>query len=74
MRKVLEDGIENGKSQFSIEIFVCKFKMFSKNFNVHWFIAQTRKNLPQGFVITFRIIKEFHPIIRPSLIFIKILI
>ena len=32
MTKVREDGIENGKSQFSIEIFICKFQNFLNKF------------------------------------------
>ena len=45
--------------------------MFSQNFNLHWFLAQTFKNLPLGFLISYRIIKEFHSSIKRILIFIN---
>ena len=48
------------KGQFSIEIFICKFQNFSTNFNFHWFLAQTGKNLSLGFLNSFRIIKDVH--------------
>ena len=32
---------------------------FSQKFQITWFITQTRKNLPLGFLISFRIINDF---------------
>ena len=50
-----------GKSLFSIKIFVCKFKNFLKKISISiGFLAQTRKDLSLGFLIAFRIIKDFH--------------
>ena len=61
MKKVQGDGMENGKEvHFRLRFSYLNFKIFSKLFNLHWFMAQTRKNWPLGFLITFRIIKEFH--------------
>ena len=36
------------------------FKIFSTNFNPHWSLAKTRKNLPLGFLTSSIIIKDFH--------------
>ena len=59
MRKVREDGIENGlKVNFPLR-FV-NYKIFSTNLNSYWFLAQTRKYLPICFLISFIIIKDFH--------------
>ena len=61
MTKVREDGIENGeKVNFPLRFLYVKFKIFSTNFKPHWFVAQTRKNLPLGFLNSFSIIKDFH--------------
>ena len=40
MTKVREDGIENGKSQFSIEIFICKFQNFLNKFQSRLVFSQ----------------------------------
>ena len=61
-----------GKNQFSIEIFLCKFKIFLRNSNLNWFLAQTRKGLELGFLISFIIMKDFQLTIMFTLIFIKI--
>ena len=48
------------KSQFSIEIFICKFQSFLNKFQSPLVLAQTRKELRLGFLNSFRIIKELH--------------
>ena len=48
------------------------FKIFSKISNLNWFFAQTRKILSLGFLISFRIIKNFQNSVKLPLIFIKI--
>ena len=50
---------KNGLNEFSIEILVCKFKNFSNILNLNWFLATTRKNLPLGFLISFRVTNDF---------------
>ena len=61
MTKVREDGIENWKkSIFPLRFLYVNFKIFSTNFNPQWFLAQTRKDLPLGFLNSFRIIKDLH--------------
>ena len=60
------------KNQFSIEIFACKFEIFSKMSNINWFFAQTRKHSSLDFLISFKIIKAFQNSIKIALIFIKI--
>ena len=54
MRKVLEDGTESG------ETVNFPFRFLYVNFNPHRTFAQMRKNLPLAFLISFRIIKDFH--------------
>ena len=59
--KVLEDVIENGfKKNFPLRFSYVNLKIFSKNFTLHWFLAQMRKYLQQGFLNTFSPIKAFH--------------
>ena len=61
MTEVREEWIENGsKVNFPLKFLYVNFKIFSTNFNSYWFLAQTRKNLPLGFLNSFRIIKDFH--------------
>ena len=61
MIKVREDEIENEyKVNFPLRFLYVIFKIFSTNFIPHLFVAQTRKNLPLGFLTSFRIIKDFH--------------
>ena len=69
----LERGENMGKNQFSIEIFVLNLKIVSIFSNLNWFFAQTRKGLPLGFLISFRIIIDFQKSIKHALIFIKII-
>ena len=52
MPEIQEDWIWV-KSQFSFEILECKFNNFLKNFNLHLFLAKTRKDMPLGFLISF---------------------
>ena len=47
------------------------FKNFSNISNLNWFFTQKRKDLPVGFLIRFRIIKDFQNFIKIALIFIK---
>ena len=48
--KIQEDGIEKGEEvNFPLRFLYVTFKIFSTNFNLRWFLAQTRKNLPLGF-------------------------
>ena len=71
--QVLEDGIEKGqKVNFPLRFEYVNFKIFSENFNLQWLLAQTRKNLALGFLIPFRIIKDFRQPIKYTLMFIKI--
>ena len=65
-------GEKMDKKSISIEIFVCKFESFSKNSNLNWFFAQTRKDLQLGFLISFRIINDFQRSTKPIFIIIKI--
>ena len=60
MTKALEDGRENGlKSNFAWKVLYVNFKVFSRNFNLLCFLAQTRKGLPRGVLGSIRIIKDF---------------
>ena len=61
MAEVREEWIENGsKVNFPLRFLYVNFKFFSTNFNSYWFLAQTRKNLPLGFLNSIRIINDFH--------------
>ena len=61
MTKVLKVGRENGqKVNFSLRLSYLTLKLCSTNFTLHWLLPKTRKNLPLGFLISFRIIKDFH--------------
>ena len=60
MRKLTEDWREKGKKfNFPLRFLYVTLKNFSKISNLNWFFAQTRKNLPLGFLISFRIIKDY---------------
>ena len=48
------------------------FKIFSKKFNFHWFLAQTRKDLPLDLIISFRIFKDFQKSIKFALFLLKL--
>ena len=48
------------KRHFPLRFLYVNFKRFSTNFNSYWFLAETHKNLPLGFLNSFRIIKDFH--------------
>ena len=61
MTEVREEWREKGsKVNFPLRFLYVNFKIFSTNFNTYWFLAQTRKNLPQGFLNSIRIINDFH--------------
>ena len=61
MTEVREEGRENGeKVNFPLRFLYVNFKIFSKNFNSYWFLAETRKNFKLPFLNSFRIIKDFH--------------
>ena len=61
MTEVREEWIENGsKINFPLRFLFVNFKIFSTNFNSYWFLAQTRKKLPLGFLNSIRIINDFH--------------
>ena len=57
------------KINFPLRFLYINFKIFSTNFNSHWFIAQTLKDLALGFLISFRIIKDFQNSIKFALMF-----
>ena len=73
MTQVLEDGRENGENiNFPLRFLYVNLKVLSKISNFNWFFAQTRKDLPLGFLISIRIIKDFQKSIKFALSFIKI--
>ena len=73
MTKVLEDGRKMEKNSIFHWNFACvNFKIFSEISNLNWFFAQTRKNLPLGFLLSLTIIKSFQNSIKIALIVIKI--
>ena len=47
------------KINFPLRFLYVNFKILSKFSNLNLFFAQTRKNLQLGFLISFRIIKDF---------------
>ena len=60
MTRVLEDRRENlQKVNFPLR-FRMQILKFSREFSeLNWFLAQMRKNLRLGFLISFRIITDF---------------
>ena len=48
------------------------FLKFFHKFQLNWFFAQTRKDLPLGFLISFRIIKNVQYPTKLALIIVKI--
>ena len=60
------------KINFPLRFVYVNFKIFSKISNLKWSFAKTRKTLPLGFLISFRIIKDFQNSIKLALICIKI--
>ena len=60
------------KVNFPLRFLYVNFKLFSRISNLNWFFAQTRKILPLGFLISFRIIIDFQHSKTFALIFIKI--
>ena len=65
-------GQKMGYNQFPIRFSCVKFKIFRKISNLNWFFAQTRKSVPRGFLISFRLSKYFQTSFNLALIFIKI--
>ena len=54
-----------------MDIFICKFQTFSTDVILRGFWAQTRKNVLLDFLISFRLIKDFHLPISSTLFLIK---
>ena len=58
-QKSLNVGEKMGKKHLSLRFLYVNVKIFSNISNLNWVFAQTRKGLSVGFLISFRIIKDF---------------
>ena len=71
MTKVLEDWIEMDKKSIFHWDFCMEIWKFYQKSNLNWVFAQTRRNLRLGFLISFRIMKNFQKIAKFPLTFPK---
>ena len=70
MTKVQEDLIKIGEDHFSIEIFVCKFKYFLKNFKSELISSPNSQIFVTGFLFSLGITKDYQYPIKITLRFI----